>query len=114
MRIFEDIKKLLTGQFYESSNNVFIKPLDNKIPHKKNQLQIMFPQQDMTPEDKVIYSLAVEGDQSIITLKMLTGLPRVEIDQALGKLVESGKIKNKNFYSDSTLSSHMTYSYLKN
>ena len=92
MNILEKLKNLLVTDSYETSNQAFIEPL-NAAPYLNNRLQLVFPQQSMTTEDKIIYSLGAEGPQSIVTLKLLTGLPRAEIKSAIAKLSGMGKIK---------------------
>lgn len=58
-----------------------------------NDLQLVFPEDDLTPREKIFYSLLVEGTQSISGLNIRTGLYSDELDQTLEELVSEGKIK---------------------
>ncbi|MEJ2455564.1 MAG: hypothetical protein P8103_15605 [Candidatus Thiodiazotropha sp.] len=55
-------------------------------------LQLDFPESVQSPEEKVLYALWREGDQSLSSTFLLTGLPTNELKAAVEKLSSENRI----------------------
>ncbi len=56
------------------------------------ELELYFPRQIETTDQKVIYTLWREGAQSYSNLYLLTGLSKADLDQALKQLEKERRI----------------------
>lgn len=63
-----------------------------------NPFVLAFPKKDMTPKEKIVYALEVDGTDSYMGLTRLTGLSLTETKSALEELVQEKEIFQKGVF----------------
>lgn len=63
-----------------------------------DSIKQVFPEEHLSPREKIFYSLLVEGTQSGASLTLRTGLRANEFIQALNELINEGKIIKKGYF----------------
>lgn len=102
MGIFKKAKKTLVEIFNKSDDltnqrNMFLKPtITDAFP--ENPFILAFPRKNMTPKEKIIYALRVDGVDVDVGISALTGLPLIVTNDCLAELVEEKEVIQRDIF----------------
>ncbi len=90
--VFDTIRVI--NRIYKYCNNyrIFDPPINKNSNSKSIGIQLEFPDEITSTENKVIYSLWREGDQSFYNLQLLVGISQDHLDTTLNTLLRKKRV----------------------